>query len=217
MAIYGLGQRVGNWTVTALNVRKVFGPGTSVCAVAVRCDCGTERVLPASSLSQGTTLSCGCGRGRRISKNRAIHAGSGTRLYRTWRSMRARCALPSQDKRGNYLGKGITVCAEWQASFEAFRTWALANGYDDSLTIDRIDGNGPYSPANCRFVTARVQANNIRTNRHIEMLGERKTLAEWGRDPRCAVPPVLFKSRVGRGWDPLSAFSRPRDPRGARS
>ena len=61
-----------------------------------------------------------------------------------------------------YGGKGIKVCEEWSNSFDAFKQWALQNGYKDKLTIDRIDNNGNYEPSNCRWVTDSIQKRNTR-------------------------------------------------------
>lgn len=92
------------------------------------------------------------------------HSGFGTLLYRVWCSMRMRCSPKSrQDKeRRLYYDRGIRVCDEWRESFDAFRGWALSHGYEEGLHLDRRDGNGPYSPENCRWVTA---AQNIRNQR----------------------------------------------------
>ena len=73
--------------------------------------------------------------------------------------MKYRCS----DKRYvNYHGKGIKVCPEWANSFEEFAAWSMCNGYDDSLTIDRMDNDGNYTPENCRWTTKNVQARNTR-------------------------------------------------------
>ena len=77
------------------------------------------------------------------------HGMSTTRLYYLWRSMKERCCLPSQDNYKRYGGRGIKVCDEWINNFETFRDWAYRNGYNDSLSIDRIDNNGDYTPNNC--------------------------------------------------------------------
>lgn len=101
------------------------------------------------------------------------------RLYRIWADMKRRCKNSDRPNYKNYGGKGIRVCQEWENSFDSFREWALNNGYSDDLSIDRIDNNGNYEPSNCRWATAKEQANNKRNNLHIEYKGETRTLAQW--------------------------------------
>lgn len=61
-----------------------------------------------------------------------------------------------------YGGRGITICDEWRENFQAFHDWAMANGYRDDLTIDRIDNDKGYSPDNCRWITMEEQNKNKR-------------------------------------------------------
>ena len=88
------------------------------------------------------------------------HGESKTRLYECWKSMKWRCNNPNSNNYHKYGGKGISVCAEWQASYAAFATWSRANGYADDLTIDRIKGAKIYCPEKCRWATPEIQSIN---------------------------------------------------------
>lgn len=101
------------------------------------------------------------------------------RVARIYESMKSRCNNPNRKKYDSYGARGIYVCDEWNGSFESFCEWALTNGYEDGLQLDRIDNSGPYSPENCRWVTPKENSRNTRRNRHLTLLGITKTVAEW--------------------------------------
>lgn len=127
-----------------------------------RCECGKEIVVEAYNLKTGHTQSCGCLQREATSVANKTHGKRNTRLYRIWICMKNRCYRKNHDAYKHYGGRGIKVCDEWLHSFKAFNDWAMANGYRDDLSIDRIDTNKGYSPDNCRWATMAEQNKNKR-------------------------------------------------------
>lgn len=125
------------------------------------------------------------------------------RLWKVWSSMRGRCYDPKTDSYPRYGGRGIKVCDEWVADFQAFAEWAIENGYDNEAsfgecTIDRIDGDGDYEPSNCRWVDMIQQQNNRSNNVLIDYQGETHTIAEWSR--LTGISRDSIRRRLISGW-----------------
>lgn len=148
-----LGSKVGRWTVVtrATEMSKpVVGHAKTYNCV---CECGnTSEVLRTTLLNLSST-SCGC--------NRKKHGMSGTKLYSKWDGMHKRCYNPKSNEYHRYGEKGIVVCEEWHKSIN-FITWALENGYEEGLTLERKDPNKNYCPENCTWVTLSDQTRNHR-------------------------------------------------------
>lgn len=148
------------------------------------CDCGLTVVVSGNNLRSGNTASCGCLRREKTQirgKLNAVH-GEGhdnkTRLYTIWCGMRQRCMNKANHAYQWYGGKGVSVCDEWN-EYSAFKAWALSHGYEDNLSIDRIDPNGGYCPENCRWVT--ISENVARANKNHK---SRKLIRGEGRQER---------------------------------
>lgn len=141
-----------------------------------KCSCGSEKSYIASNLTRNHTTSCGC---KTNSMKHKTHGMSNTRIYKIWLGIKKRCYAPYTPHYDYYGGRGISMCAEWRGDFQKFYEWSVANGYTDSLTIDRIDVNGDYSPNNCRWATIEQQAHNKRNLLYAKVNGIEKSLCEW--------------------------------------
>lgn len=127
-----------------------------------RCDCGRETIVSSHNLRSGNTQSCGC---RLRERTRMLNFVTGqykSRLYRIWTCMKTRCYNPNTPQYKDWGGRGITMCDEWRHNFKSFYDWSMSNGYNEHLSIDRINNDGNYEPSNCKWSTAKEQANNRR-------------------------------------------------------
>lgn len=171
-----------------------------------KCDCGNDIVVDRGALVSGNTKSCGCLRCEKaIPPVITKHGMSETRLYQIWKDMKGRCNRVTSQRYYTHGKRGVKICEEWKA-FEPFYEWAIANGYRDDLTLDRIDNNGNYEPSNCRWATQKEQANNRSTNRFIEYNGETRTIAEWAR--LLGMNYNTLCGRIKRGWSAERALTK---------
>ena len=140
------------------------------------------------------------------------HGLTGTRVYKTWESMKARCYNKNDNKYKKYGGRGIKVCDEWlgENGVKSFAEWAYANGFDENKhqkeqSIDRINVDGDYEPNNCRFVNAKVQANNKTNTVFLEYQGKRKSLQEWSDELGIAESTIRW--RISKGYSAEKALT----------
>lgn len=131
--------------------------------VLCKCDCGNETIVRLDYLRRNHTTSCGCKIKTILSKNRKTHGYTKERLYRVWAGMKNRCFNPNVKSYKDYGAKGVTVCEEWK-KFEPFKEWALANGYEEHLTIERKNPYKNYEPTNCEWIPKEEQYKNRRSN-----------------------------------------------------
>ena len=129
------------------------------------CDCGGRTEAYSNHLRRGLVPQCRACKGALISQLKTTHGGTNTRLFRLWKGMKDRCGNPRNKSYPLYGGKGVRVCIEWSADFAAFREWACANGYTDSMTIERRDSTGHYTPSNCEWITKSENSRRAMANR----------------------------------------------------
>lgn len=172
------GKTFGRWTVISFAGKNRHGQNMWLC----RCSCGTEKIVRGGG--KIFSKSCGCLQREKASSmiagvNRK-HGDYRKPLYRIWAAMKRRCNNKNSPEYKNYGGRGIKICPEWN-HYEGFKEWAHRSGYKDGLTLDRINVDGDYEPANCRWVPIRDQQRNRRDNIWIEVGGEKVLLADLAR------------------------------------
>jgi hypothetical protein len=124
--------------------------------------------------------------------------------------MNSRCYNTNFVRYSGYGGRGIVICDEWRGNYQAFRSWAMAHGYADNLTIERKDNDGPYSADNCTWIPLVKQSWNKRNSRRLTIFGETKIVAEWAEDPRSKVTQHDLCRRIDKlKWTPERALTEP--------
>lgn len=186
-----IGKTFGDLTVES-EAGRVRGCITWNCV----CTCGNKRVVRGFDLVHGKITSCQQCVKKRTS--RMVNGGHRSRLYTCWNHMKSRCYNVNDKSYSYYGGRGIVVCDEWKNSYKAFSDWALANGYSNELSLDRINVNGNYNPDNCRWATFKQQMNNTRANRILEHNGECHTVSEWA--DIIGIKSDIIYCRLHHGW-----------------
>lgn len=204
------GQRFGRLLVIKRAEDNVSPCGTKQVRWECQCDCGNVVIVHGQSLRTKNTQSCGCYQVDRVRETFMKHGEKAyrreTRLYNIWKCMKARCDNPNLHTYQNYGAKGVTYDAAWD-EFVTFRDWAMNNGYNDALTLDRIDTRGNYEPNNCRWVNYIVQENNKTNNHTLQISDEEHTLAKWERIMN--LPVGIISRRLRDGWGKEDAVMKP--------
>jgi hypothetical protein len=144
-----------------LTVLDIAENGKTRKSYIVQCDCGKKFKISRSHLlgtkNRRANKSCGC---KENHYNGLLNSKENIRIYDVWYGMINRCYRKENENYARYGALGVRVCDEWKNDFTAFHNWAINNGHDTQLQLDRIDHQGDYSPANCRWVTMRTQQQN---------------------------------------------------------
>lgn len=143
------------------------------------------------------------------------HGLNGTRTHRAWSNMRTRCTNANRNRYANYGGRNITFDTRWSV-FENFL--ADMGECPPGMSLDRIDNDGDYAPGNCRWATAKEQANNTSRNTFITYDGETKTIAEWADELSIGIGyKALFRRLNDPKWTVERAFTQPVRKNGRRN
>lgn len=177
-----------------------------------KCECGNETIVWPNQIMRGKQNACHCGKSKTFHEMYYVHGESHTRLHNIWKGMRKRCNNKNSSRYDFYGGRGIKHCDEWN-DYLTFKKWAVGSGYDDTMTLERIDVNGDYCPENCKWIKAEEQQKNKRNTIRVEENGETLCLKDW-----CDMHGMNYRtvhSRIKRGWDMERALNTPTLGRGA--
>jgi hypothetical protein len=191
------GIKFGRWTVIEFVERK----NKNYYWKCV-CECGTIKIIqnPKSLKSK----SCGC----LVKEINTKHGLDGNKLYHVFNSMKFRCYNEKCSSYKYYGGRGIIICDEWLQDVHNFISWSNSNGYENGLTIDRIDVNGNYCPENCRWITNKEQGLNKANNTWLTFNGECKTLCQWADELGINRSTLCFRI-YNKNFSVEEAFTKP--------
>jgi len=203
-------ESFGRWTVIRYSHFTLRSDGRRQHFWLCQCKCGTEKAVSCKTLLNGTSQSCGCLNRERIT----LHGMSGSPAYNSWAGIMRRCVWePEFD---GYGGRGIRVCARWQA-FEHF--YADLGERPPNKSIDRIDNDGHYSCGKCdecrtngwtfnaRWATPTEQMNNTRANKKFTHGGKTLSIAQWEQE--LGITTRALTGRLLRGWTFERAITTP--------
>lgn len=202
-----IGHKFGRLTV--IGIKPPIGTSRSW-RWETSCDCGVVKNLLPSEVKCGKIKSCGCLHND-VAKERATKfknlIANNKRLYNIYNKMKRRCLNQNEPRFKDYGGRGIKVALEWMESFDAFATWAKENGYDDALTLERIDVNGDYCPENCKWIPLAGQAKNKRDTIYVEYKGKMVKMQDLANEAKVSYD--TLHNRITNGWSVELAVNTP--------
>lgn len=209
-----VGDIVNGWQIIDIQMRANFkrnGRNDRVAIVkSVVEGCERENEYILTALTKGTVPSPD--NNKKIVPHNKSHGESKSRLYKIWCHIMTRCnhSQAERFKGTTYQNYKVQYCEEW-SKYETFRDWALENGYQENLSIDRIDFKGNYEPSNCRWADRKTQCRNKANTNHIDLtaFNETKSIFDWIDDDRCSVALQCLRYRIKQGWSHEKAITEP--------
>ena len=127
--------------------------------------------------------------------------------------MKARCYNHNNSRFINYGARGISITPSWRTSFNRFIS-DMGKKPTNKHSLDRLDNDKGYFKENCRWATAKEQANNRSDNRYVIFEGKRMRLQDLCRkyDKKIAavskqlckglsLEKALIKGTIGGAYD----------------
>lgn len=162
------GKRFGRWVV----LEKAESDKNNAMWLC-KCDCGNIKIVYGGNIKNGKSSSCGCFHKEELSRKSKTHGSSSNPIFSVWEGMKRRCYNKKYKQYKDWGGRGIKICEEWKNDPNKFIEWAINNGYNDKLCIDRINNDGDYEPSNCRWIIHRENSLNSRLLRSNNSSGYR--------------------------------------------
>ena len=175
----------------------------SISKTCVHC----KQVKPISEFYKHKGRATGSQKRCKTCSKQCYHGLSGTKFYLRWQNLKNRCYSPNYPDYKYYGARGIFMCERWRNSFSDFHNDTIAT-YEEGLTLDRIDNDGPYSPKNCRWATRKEQSRNRNYCRQITIAGETRTLWEWLQIYSIKRSTYGVRRHV-YGWPIIKAITKP--------
>jgi len=198
-----LGKKINRLTIIDL-VPILKGKGR----VMAICECGMKKDYVLSAIISGNTTSCGC-----YNKSKGVkHGHHNHPLYSVWRGIKSRCYVESSSRYYTCGALGVKMCDEWVNDFGAFYNWAISNGWERGLQVDKdiLSKEKPgklYSPNTCLFVTSKVNNNHTTRSRILTYNGVSMSVQDWAE--KISIPHITIRSRLNNGWSHERALTTP--------
>lgn len=157
------GQRFGK----LIAIKKVGTDNRRNAIWLCKCDCGNDCQRIVAELTKNKNHSCGCLANehlKNMAKNNTTHGMTKTGIYRSYKAMMSRCYREKDIHFNAYGKRGISVCDEWKGHPKTFIEWGLQHGWEEHLTLERINVNGNYEPSNCKWIPMSEQYKNKQSN-----------------------------------------------------